>query len=107
MAKIDMRIAISTEPLCRKRIARRPIPVWIASVFIVTVMNSPTARTKKKIAAEPYSKPDSHGPTNPFDASTPYSPFGGAFQSVLKRYANDLAKQVPAGAGVAPGTDTA
>ena len=53
MAKIDMRIAISTEPLCRKRIARRPIPVWIASVFIVTVMNAPTARTKKKIAAEP------------------------------------------------------
>ena len=27
--------------------------VWIDSVFIVTVMNAPTARTKKKIAAEP------------------------------------------------------
>ena len=29
------------------------MPVWIASVFIVTVMKAPTASTKKKIAAEP------------------------------------------------------
>ncbi len=29
------------------------MPVWIASVFIVTVMNAPTASTKKKIAADP------------------------------------------------------
>ncbi len=29
------------------------MPVSIAPVFIVTVMNAPTARTKKKIAAEP------------------------------------------------------
>ena len=41
------------EPLCRKRSASRPMPVWIASVFIVTVMKAPTASTKKKIAAEP------------------------------------------------------
>ena len=52
-AKTAIRIAISTEPLCRKRSASRPIPVWIASVFIVTVMNAPTASTKRKIAAEP------------------------------------------------------
>ena len=29
------------------------MPVWIAPVFIVTVMNAPTARTKKKIPADP------------------------------------------------------
>ena len=29
------------------------MPVWIASVFIVTVMNAPTASTNRKIAAEP------------------------------------------------------
>src|SRR4051812_753543 len=83
------------------------MPVWIASVFIVTVMKAPTARTKKKIAAEPYSRPDCHGPTNPFEASTPYSPFGGAFQSVLKRYVNDVSTQLAPGTGVAPGADTA
>jgi hypothetical protein len=32
--------------------ARRPIPVWIAPVFIVTVMNVPTARTNREIAAD-------------------------------------------------------
>ena len=37
----------------RKRNASRPIPVWIASVLIVTVMKAPTASTKKKIAADP------------------------------------------------------
>ena len=42
-----------SEPLCRKRSARRPMPVWIAPVFIVTVMNAPTASTKRKICAEP------------------------------------------------------
>ena len=52
-AKTTIRIAIRTEPLCRKRSASRPMPVWIASVFIVTVMNAPTASTKRKIAAEP------------------------------------------------------
>ena len=71
IAKIPMRIAISIEPLCRKRRASLPIPVWIACVFIVTVMNAPTARTKKKIAADPYRRPDSHGPTKPLPASTP------------------------------------
>ena len=70
-AKTHIRIAISTAPLARKRSASRPIPVWIASDFIVTVMNAPTARTKKKIAAEPYRKPSSHGPTNPLPLSTP------------------------------------
>jgi len=29
------------------------MPVWIAPVSIVMVMNAPTARTKKKIWAEP------------------------------------------------------
>ena len=29
------------------------MPVWIAPVFIVTVMNAPTARTNRKIIAEP------------------------------------------------------
>ena len=29
------------------------MPVWIAPVFIVTVMKAPTASTKKKICAEP------------------------------------------------------
>src|SRR3954463_6491972 len=38
-------MAIRTEPLWRNRSARRPIPVWIAPVFIVTVMNAPTAST--------------------------------------------------------------
>ena len=52
-AKTVIRIAISTEPLCRKRSASRPIPVWIAPVFIVTVMKAPTASTNRKIFAEP------------------------------------------------------
>ena len=29
------------------------MPVWIASVLIVTVMKAPTARTKRKIWADP------------------------------------------------------
>lgn len=29
------------------------MPVWIAWVFIVTVMKAPTASTKRKIAADP------------------------------------------------------
>ena len=52
-AKTPISNAIRTEPLCLKRSASRPMPVWIAPVFIVTVMNAPTARTKKKIIAEP------------------------------------------------------
>jgi hypothetical protein len=34
-------------------------------------MNAPTARTKKKIAADPKRNPSSHGPTNPSALSTP------------------------------------
>jgi hypothetical protein len=49
-----MSSAMSTEPLCRNRSARRPMPVWIASVFIVTLMNAPTASTNRKIGADPY-----------------------------------------------------
>ena len=47
------------------------MPVWIAPVFIVTVMNAPTARTNRKIIAEPYRKPDSSALTNPRSFSTP------------------------------------
>ena len=47
------------------------MPVWIASVFIVTVMNAPTARTNRKIGAEPYRNPASFGPTCPWSLSTP------------------------------------
>ena len=36
-----------------KRSASRPMPVWMAPVFIVTVMKAPMARTKRKICAEP------------------------------------------------------
>ena len=39
--------------LWRNRSASRPMPVSIAPVFIVMVMNAPTASTKKKIWAEP------------------------------------------------------
>ena len=43
----------SSDPLCLKRSASRPMPVWIASVRIVTLTNAPTARTNRKIIAEP------------------------------------------------------
>src|SRR6185437_15239845 len=67
-------------------------------------MNAPTARTKKKIAAEPYRKPSSDAPTNPWLFSTPYSPFGGAFQSCLNRNVNDVsAHGIPRSDTVAPG----
>ncbi len=32
--------------------ARRPIPGWIAPVFIVTMMNAPTASARREIAAD-------------------------------------------------------
>ena len=47
------------------------MPVWIASVFIVTVMNAPTARTNRKIIAEPYSAPVSSAETKPRSFSIP------------------------------------
>src|SRR5947207_1461361 len=48
-----MRIAMRTAPLWRNRTASRPMPVCMACVFIVTVMNAPTAGTKKKLGADP------------------------------------------------------
>ena len=66
-----MRIAISTEPLWRNRSASRPIPVWMAPVFIVTVMNAPTASTNRKIIAEPYRNPCSSALTKPRSLSIP------------------------------------
>ena len=47
------------------------MPVWIASVFIVTVMNAPTASTNRKIIAEPYSTPGSSALTKPRSFSIP------------------------------------
>ena len=44
---------ISSAGLWRKRSASRPMPVWIAPVFIVTLMKAPIASTKRKICAEP------------------------------------------------------
>jgi hypothetical protein len=43
----------------------------MASVFIVTVMKAPTARTNRKIGADPYRNPASSGPTRPLSFSTP------------------------------------
>ena len=52
-ANTDINTATSSAGLWRKRSARRLMPVSMAPVFIVIVMNAPTARTKRKICAEP------------------------------------------------------
>src|ERR1700760_237886 len=67
-------------------------------------MNAPTASTKKKMAADPYRNPSSHGPTNPWLLSTPYNPFGGESHSCLNRNTNDVSTHgKPASPTVVPG----
>ena len=66
------------------------MPVWIASVFIVTVMNAPTASTNRKIIAEPYSTPVSSALTKPRSFSMPYRPFGVAIHSCFRRWSNEV-----------------
>ena len=52
-AKTLIKTTIKIVGLWRKRSASRPIPAWIAPLFIVTLMNAPIASTKRKICAAP------------------------------------------------------
>ena len=52
-ANTDISTTISSEGLWRKRSSSRPMPAWIAPVFIVTLMNAPIASTNRKICAAP------------------------------------------------------
>ena len=51
--KTSMITTISADGRSLKRNASRPMPCWIAPVFIVTLMKAPIASTNRKICAAP------------------------------------------------------